>query len=398
MGMRSRDSGRRAAVAAIGLVASLALGCGEMTTRTWITIDQEASGGYVEFGLFPDQPATEYAMKRLQGGFLVEVTLNTADLPGPMNGQIELKDVRIAGKVAGPIGKLCTFGDPTGFSGGPLVVDVLGGTAESSMFLDAFAATEISDLLGLGTVDFEQEIDFDIGAAFDMVAFFNAFLTGSADGLFNTESTIASVMSILGIEADFAMNTVVTNGAQPPVFDADMLAYCGPYFAGQGVGDTHLEILNVKSSYLRRAGRDEPFDPAVIPLAELGAGPGDVLQIAPVGTYAPTISLRDGVETKLGAVFSATDEVLPSTELFRIPGAIEAGTDIATWPSIVCFFGICEDRGGDDILQDFRVDPQVTITVPPGANYLVVAPIDGLRLYGDNTGLGFGVQIDVVSP
>ncbi len=395
--MEITTRGRRTARAALGLVASLALGCGELTTRTWVTIDEEASGGYVEFG-FPGSPPTAYPMTTLQGGFLVEVTLDTSDLPGPMHGEIRMTDVRIGGRVDGPIGWLCTFGDPEGFSGGPLVVDLLGGTAESSMYLDALAITLISDVLGLGLVDFEQEIDFDLGSAFDMVKFAEAFLSGSAEGLFDTESNIASTMSLLGIDAEFAMNTVVTNGTKPPSYSPNVWSYCSPHFATQGVGLSYVEILNVKSSYLRKSGADQPAAPTVISLADIGAGPGDVLHIETIGTYAPTLALRDGTETKLGAVFSATDEVLPATELFRIPGAIEAGADIATWPSIVCFFGICEDKGGDDILQDFRVDPQLTITVPAGAQYLVVAPIDGLRFYADNTGLGFGVRIDVVTP
>jgi len=397
MGIESTKHRPRAIVAALGLTAALATGCGEMTTRTWVTIDEEASGGFVEFALLGNPP-TEYPMTKLQGGFLVEVTLDTSELPGPMHGRIKMTDVRIAGRVQGPIGRLCTFGDPLGESGGPLVIDVLAGTAESSMFLDAYAATEISDLLALGVVPFEQEIDFDLGSAFDMVAFFEAFLSGSVDGLFSTESTIASTMNVIGVEADFEMNAVVTNGTRPPSYGVGLFSYCESYFAGQGVGESYVEFLNVKSSYLRRSGADQPVAPAVIPLARVGAAPGDVLQISPVGTYSRVFQLRDGADTKLGAVFSATDEVLPASQLFRIPGAIEAGADVNTWPSIVCFLGICQDKGGDDILQDFRVDPQVTVTVPAGAQYLVVAPIDDARFYGDNTGLGFGVRIDVVTP
>jgi len=397
MGKHRTSNGTRAAVAVIGLMASLSLGCGEMTTRTWITIVEEESGGSVT--LIPAAaPPAEFDMVRLQGGFLAEVTINLGDLPNPMNGQIHLADVRIAGEVEGLVGTLCTWNDPEGFSGGPLVVDIFGGSAESSMFLDAYALSGVQQAFGLPPVEFEQEIDFDIGSAFDMVKFAEAFLTGSADGLFATESTIASSMNMLGIDAIFEMNTRVTNGGVPPVFDADLAAVCGPQFATQGVGDDHVEIMNVKSSYLRHAGKDRPNDPKVIPLAELGFAPGDVIRISTVGTYAPTIALADGLETKLGAVFSATDEILPSGQLFRIPGAIEAGANINTWPSIVCFFGVCDDKGGDDILVDFRVDPQVTITVPAGANYLVVAPIDGFRFYGDNTSLGFGVRIEDVTP
>lgn len=388
--------GRRLAIAALGLVMSFALGCGELTTRTWINIIEEESSGHILLALVPGTDPVEHKIRRLQGGFLAEVKIRTADLPGPMNGSIELTDVRIAGISPGLIGNICTWSDPDGFSGGPLVIDVLGGTAESSMFMDAFAMTKVSEFFGLGPVVFEEEIDFDLASAFDMVAFFEAFLTGSADGLFATETSIASTMHILGLEAVFAMNTVVTNTGQPPVIDNDLLAYCDDFFYTQGVGESHVEILNVKTSYLRHAGNDRPGDPTVIPLAEFGAGPGSVLRISTVGTYSEGITLSDGSDTRLGGVFSSTDVVRPSGELFRIPGAIEAGADINTWPSIVCFLGVCEDKGGDDILQDFRIDPTLTITVPAGAHYLVVAPVAPWRIYGDNTGLGFGVQIDVL--
>jgi len=81
------------------------------------------------------------------------------------------------------------------------------------------------------------------------------------------------------------------------------------------------------------------------------------------------------------------------TSAKRSPGAIDAGPNVNTWISIVCFFGICDDWGGDDIPQDFPIP--VTVTVPAGAKHLIVAPIDFWRHYRDNTGMGFGVEIAV---
>ena len=49
-----------------------------------------------------------------------------------------------------------------------------------------------------------------------------------------------------------------------------------------------------------------------------------------------------------------------------------------------------------DISQDFRIDPTVTVTVPAGAQYLVVGPLPGSYLWGDNLGFGFGLTVERV--
>ena len=103
----------------------------------------------------------------------------------------------------------------------------------------------------------------------------------------------------------------------------------------------------------------------------------------------------DGTDTRLGGVFSSTDEVLDPSVLDRIPGAIDVAPNVNTWVSIVCIWGQCADLGGDDIPEDFRIDPTRDIEVPEGAEYLVVAPIDIWRNWQDNTGFGFGVTVEV---
>jgi hypothetical protein len=391
-------SQRRSAIstAVLAAVAMLAAGCGEMTIRTWVTIIEDESGGYVEVSVGGGAPI-EFDMLRLQGGFLTEVKLNTAELPGPMNGTLELVDVRIAGEVAGLVGKLCTWNDPTGASTGTLVIDLFGGNNETELFLDAKASTSISDLLGMPPVDFEEYIEMDLGSGLGIEQFLDAFTAGTPAGLFETESTIASTIAMGAITTVFAMETVVTNGAEPPSFDVDLLDYCGAHFATQGYGDALFYSINAKSGYLRHNGTDIPLDPLVIPLADIGAQPGDTLNLATVGGYHLLFSLKDGFETRLGGVFSSTDEVLPPSELFRIPGAIDVPLNVYTWPSIFCLFGECTDLGGDDIGEDFPINPSLNIVVPAGAQYLIVAPIDGWRVWGDNTGMGFGMTV-AVSP
>ena len=390
-----RSQGRRViATVVLAAAAMLAVGCGEMTIRTWVTVIEEESGGYVEVSLNGGTPL-EYEMLRLQGGFLTKVTLDTADLPGPMNGTLVLEDVRLAGQVAGIVGKLCTWNDPAGSSNGSLVIDLFGGTTETEIFLDAKATTTISDLLKIEPVDFEEYIEMDLGAGLGLDQFLGSFVSGSPAGLFQTESVIASNVVMGSISSVFAMETVVTNGAEPPSFDLDLLAYCGPRFESQGYGEALFYSVNAKSGYLRHNGTDIPVDAIAISLADIGAAPGDTLHLETVGTYHPAFALSDGTETRLGGVFSSSDEILPPSELFRIPGAIDAGQDVDTWPSIFCFLGECSDLGGDDIPHDFRIDPVVDITVPAGAQYLFVAPIDDFRIWSDNTGMGFGMTVAV---
>jgi hypothetical protein len=48
-----------------------------------------------------------------------------------------------------------------------------------------------------------------------------------------------------------------------------------------------------------------------------------------------------------------------------------------------------------DIPEDFNIDPEVDVVVPEGAEYLIVAPIVADLHWKDNSGLAFGVDIEV---
>ena len=389
----TRTSRGMIAAGLLGAVAILATGCGELTIRTWVTVVEDESGGFVSMDLGGTEPWV-YDILRIQGGLLTEVTINTTEVLGPMHGTLALRDVRLAGEVFG-IGKLCTWNDPAGSSGGTLTVDLLGGTTESEIFLDARANTQLNDVMGMEPFELEQAVDFDLGAGLDADAFLEAFEAGSADGLFETTTSLSSDVEMMGVKVVFNLDMALTNGAEPPLFDADLLEYCGDEFASQGLGEALYYGINSKSGYLRGLAKDTIRDPLVISLAELGAIPGDTLRLETVGSYAMLEVLMDGAETRLGGVFSSTDEVLDPSALDRIPGAIDVAPNVYTWISIVCIWGQCADLGGDDIPEDFRIDPTRDITVPPGAEYLVVAPIDVWRNWQDNSGFGFGVTVEV---
>jgi len=390
--MRRASRGMIAA-SLLGAVVILSTGCGELTIRTWVTVVEDESGGFVSLDLGGTEPWV-YDILRIQGGLLTEVTLNTTEMLGPMHGTLALQDVRLAGEVFG-IGKLCTWNDPEGSSGGTLTLDLLGGASESEIYLDARANTQLNDTLGMEPFELEQAVDFDLGAGLDAAALLEAFEAGSADGLFETTTSLSSGVEMMGVQVVFNLDMALTNGAEPPLFDADLLEYCGDEFASQGLGDALFYGINSKSGYLRGLAKDTIRDPLVISLADLGASPGDTLRLETVGTYSMLDVLMDGSDTRLGGVFSSTDEVLDPSVLDRIPGAIDVQPNVYTWVSIVCIFGQCADLGGDDIPEDFRIDPTRDIVVPPGAEYLVVAPIDTWRNWQDNSGFGFGVTVEV---
>jgi len=382
--------------AVLGATVAVAAGCGEMTIRTWVLIDEDNSGGDVAIQFAPGATPLQFDLVRLQGGFLSRVDINTAALPGTMYGTLTLEDVRIAGEVSGTIvGKLCTWNDPEGVSGGDISIDLLGGVTRTDLFLDAKARTQVQDALGMDPVDFEEEIDFDLGDGLGINEFVAAFNAGSPAGLFSTQTSISSTVDMGGIQSTFTMDAAVVNGSLPPTFDADLLDYCQDNFDSQVGGKEIFYGMNTKSSYMRRAGNDTPLDPLVIPLAEVGAAPGDVVRLKRVGTWATLIAFANGPETSVGGVFSSTDEILPWYHLDRIPGAIDVAPDLNSWWSIVCFLGNCADWGGDEIPEDFPIYGTTTISVPAGAAYLFVAPVDGLRRYADNTGMGLGVSVEV---
>jgi hypothetical protein len=74
------------------------------------------------------------------------------------------------------------------------------------------------------------------------------------------------------------------------------------------------------------------------------------------------------------AVFSSSATLLPADRLNRVAGAIDAGTDVATAPTL-------SGARATDIAQDFSIGRD-NIRIPAGARYLFVAAPD--IFYSDN--------------
>jgi hypothetical protein len=385
---------RNALGTCIGIIA-LALvstGCGELSIRTWVTVIESESSGSVEVGL--GSPPPVFPLERVQGGFLTTVRIDTREIAdGPLHGTIEIEDLRIAAENVGGLGKVCTWGDPTGASGGTVVLDILGeGPSVADVLLDLRAISGLQVNLGLPVADLEQATTLPLGNGLTVDSLLASTQTGSADGLFAAQTAFSGASSLGGIAATFNLDLSVTNGAEPPSFDADHLGFCQPYFDEQG-SDLFFG-LNSKSTYLRVDDDDTAAQPLAIDLADVGAAPGDTLRLSVVGTYADKTLLRDGDETRLTAVFSASDILGAPGDRHRVVDAIDAGADIRTSGYVDCFLFFCS-FDGTDIREDFRVDPSVDVVVPAGAGYLFVSPTPRSQEWGDNSAFGLGVTVEV---
>jgi hypothetical protein len=371
-----------------GLAAFASTGCGGLTIRTWVTVLEDESSGQIQTGTSAPVPVS-----RLQGGFLAAVKIDTNQiLSGPLHGTIEIEEVRIAGQAPGGIGRICTWADPAGVSAGTVTLDLFGGPSSADLVLDLKATTFLNQLFGLPPVALEQPVSFDLGSGLSLDGLIAAASDGSADGLFATRAAFDGTSSIGGLPVRFILDLAVTNGATPPLFDADLLANCDEHFDEQGAALYYG--LNSKSSYLQAQSGDAPVAPLVIPLADLGAAAGDTLRLERVGTYSDETLLKDGTDTALSGIFSATSEVKATYLRTRVPGAIDAGPNVKTgyWKCLI--FPLCL-FASTDVPQDFPVSAETEVVVPAGAEYMILAPLPPAYTWGDNSGFSFGVDVTV---
>jgi hypothetical protein len=301
---------------------------------------------------------------------------------------MRIEDVRLAAQTAG-FGKLCTWGNPAAPSEGTLELNLVSGTGTADLALDILAVTSISS--GLPPANLVQDVTFELNGL-TLQSLLDAAIDGAADGLFATNAAFEGESEILGVPVLFSLDLVVGNGAKPPVFSGDHLAFCNRFFEQQGQQLFHG--LNSKSSYLQAQKGDTPQPPIVIALADIGAKPGDLLRLERVGTYSDETLLKDGNDTSLTGVFSTTNVVAAPNVKNRVPGAIDAGPDVNTGYLKCLIFPLCVFQS-TNIPQDFRIAGTLDVTVPPGAAYLIVAPLPPAYTWGDDSGFGFGVDVTV---
>ena len=153
--------------------------------------------------------------------------------------------------------------------------------------------------------------------------------------------------------------------------------------------------VNPAATFLRAVWNDAPANPRVIDLAAVGLSAGDLVRLSydvadPGFSFfgcSGSFVLENGIPF-LG-VFSSSSTLLGQLEQFRVPGAIDAGTDA----------GIGPVTSGEpaDIPEDFRLLPPsgLILEVPAGATHLFLGMGDSY--YADNCGV-ITVMVEEVCP
>jgi hypothetical protein len=382
--IETRTTGRLALAAGALLALTTLTGCGDLTIRTWVKVIEAESSGSIRF-FSPTNPPFEF--ERIQGGFLATIVVNTTDILAPLEGTLSVDDIRLAASEPRQLGYFCAWQDPTQPSVGSVYLDLFGGQGHTQLTANLRTTSGFTGTVTEISAETELNLEGDL-----LSAFLGASESGSADGLFATRAPFEGTADVGGIQAFFSLDLAVTNDTTPPLFDADHLYNCAWYWEPDQ-GSALYHGVNSKSSYLRAWPGDEPTAPRVIALADIGALPGETISLAQIGAFSDSTELEDGNKTTMTAVFSSTNQLLGTSERYRIPGAINAGADINTGGYWSCFLIFCSFKSSD-IPQDFRVDPGLGIVVPPGANYLFVAPLSPEREWEDNSGFGFGLDVD----
>ncbi len=169
-------------------------------------------------------------------------------------------------------------------------------------------------------------------------------------------------------------NRALTASEIQAIVNADSAGKCKPL----------MVTVDSKATYLHTTC-DSPALPTVVDLAAFGLAPGDGLKltysVAPPGFSfsgcgGPFVGAED---TSILGVFSSSSTLLPPSAHPRVPGALEAGTDVSTGPTFFC-------NELNDIPQDFRLFPPsgFTIQIPVGATHLFLGINDSY--WADNCG------------
>ena len=154
---------------------------------------------------------------------------------------------------------------------------------------------------------------------------------------------------------------------------------------------TLTDPLGPKEGYLLVAPGDAATDSVPTPLSALGAVPGQSLRMRGLGDMDSGPGGDEGLS--LIGVYSSSATILPSSNQFRIPGAIDAGIDFVSSPT---FLGSIPT----DIPEDFRIAttaaPEVVVEIPLGAQFLFVGNHDSYWKDNSDPDGDLAVEITVV--
>jgi hypothetical protein len=175
-----------------------------------------------------------------------------------------------------------------------------------------------------------------------------------------------------------------------------LLLIGGTSAQGSPVGTHEFDVL-AYGTYLRAdditdygpEGGHAVAAPLIVDLAAIGLESGDVIMVSYTGvlyenaywdgTLGDYISYTDENEFHVYGVFSSTSQLLPITQLHRVPGAIQ--TELSYQTANAWF-----SNEVTDIPQDFRISPYMgmDLEIPENAQYLFVCLGD--VYYPDNAG------------
>jgi subtilisin family serine protease len=131
--------------------------------------------------------------------------------------------------------------------------------------------------------------------------------------------------------------------------------------------------ISPRAGFLHTCG-ETPLSPAIIALSDLDLNPGDWLYLRVLGSFLGPIGYYGALAS---GIFSSSDVLLDSSNLHRVPGAIQADTyDHHTTTTYEC------DGEPTDIPEDFRIDTSLIVEIPAGATHLFIGVSD--CWYSDN--------------
>jgi hypothetical protein len=137
--------------------------------------------------------------------------------------------------------------------------------------------------------------------------------------------------------------------------------------ASSGAAAPQSVPLEPTATFLTADVHDHASFPTIVDLQQHGVAAGSKIKLKAYGNFLwnQGQSLQGN---RAVAVFSTTSEVLPKSELHRVPGAI--ASDAPTYVTAPTFGGTATD-----IPEDFQVG-DVVVTVPAGAQFLMIGADD----------------------
>lgn len=152
--------------------------------------------------------------------------------------------------------------------------------------------------------------------------------------------------------------------------------------------------IDPRATYLTTKYDPFALNAAAVDLSALGLEAGDLISLQRLGdfNYFPLGLGPEG--TSLAAVFSSTSTLLAADQSHRVVGAIDAGSNYATGPTLFHHLAT-------DIAEDFFVPgglASVVVEIPVGAAFLFFTVNDSY--FGDNSDpdRDFAVSITAVNP